>query len=277
MRKDHNVQVTLLIGIAILLPLMLEAQNNSLDGKKAPSQPYVREADIMWMKRVWRRIDLRQKMNHSLYFPERAINDRKSLFDNLISSIQNGEISAYDPGPLGEDDMFSTKIGVEDFEKLIVQMDTVSTTDPFTLQITPKEVESRITSSEIVMYEIKEEWFFDKQRSVMEVRIIGLCPLVRVIDESTGTFRGYKRLFWVYYPEASPYMATWAAFNRSNDQEMRSFEELFRKRMFDSYIVKESNVYNRSIQAYAKGIDALEEAEKIEMQLFVMEHDLWSH
>jgi hypothetical protein len=50
-------------------------------------------------------------------------------------------------------------------------------------------------------YRIKEEWFFDKQRSVMEVRIIGICPVMDRFTED-GIYDGQVSLFWVYFPEA---------------------------------------------------------------------------
>ena len=45
-------------------------------------------------------------------------------------------------------------------------------------------------------WRIKEEWFFDKQRSVMDVRILGLAPLVENTDLTTGDPTGtYSPLF----------------------------------------------------------------------------------
>ncbi|MBL7942453.1 MAG: gliding motility protein GldN, partial [Flavobacteriales bacterium] len=52
---------------------------------------------------------------------------------------------------------------------------------------------------------------------------------------------------------------------------------LFEHRMFHSYVIKESNVYDRSIISYKKGIDALLESEEIKNNLFLMEHDLWHY
>ena len=54
-----------------------------------------------------------------------------------------------------------------------------------------------------------------------------------------------------------------------------SFDDLFWKRQFESYIVKESNVYDRTINPNWDGIDALLESEKIKKEMFIMEHDLW--
>jgi hypothetical protein len=36
-------------------------------------------------------------------------------------------------------------------------------------------------------------------------------------------------------------------------------------------------VYNRSIESYAKGLDALMESERIKEEIFLTEHDLWHY
>jgi hypothetical protein len=51
--------------------------------------------------------------------------------------------------------------------------------------------------------------------------------------------------------------ANWEVFNRENDAERRSFEDIFWKRQFSSYITKWSNVYDRKAQRYKTGLDAL--------------------
>jgi hypothetical protein len=66
-------------------------------------------------------------------------------------------------------------------------------------------------------------------------------------------------------------------FNRSNDAERRSFDDIFLKRFFSSYITKESNVYDRRIEDYKTGLDALLEAQKIKEDMINFEHDLWEY
>ena len=53
-------------------------------------------------------------------------------------------------------------------------------------------------------------------------------------------------------------------YNTYNDAQHRTFEDLFQKRYFASYIIKESNVYDRNIMSYTRGLDALAEGKRIE-------------
>ena len=132
------------------------------------------------------------------------------------------------------------------------------------------------TSKDIVQYKVKEDWFFDKERSVMDVRIIAICPVVYDYDASTGTIIGFKELFWVYFPECRYVFQNFFVQSANNDAQRMSYDDLFWKRMFQSYVVKESNIYDREIESYKAGIDALLEAERVKDKIFVFEHDLWS-
>ncbi|MGD1844109.1 MAG: gliding motility protein GldN [Salibacteraceae bacterium] len=271
--------------IACITPDTVKAQD-VLDGIYQPEHtesrrviPYahLREADVMWLKRVWRRIDMQEKINHPMYYPETPVQGRKSLFDVIKEGIvEDGSITAYDPGPLGDDDMFTKSFTREEVKNILYATDTAWSEDIETGEYTPQLVTIETKSADVKWYDIKEEWFFDRQRSVMEVRIIGICPLTAKTDELTGEFRGYKPLFWIYFPAVRHVFVKAEVFNRTNDTERRTYEDLFWKRQFGSYITKESNVYDRGIEEYKTGLDALLEAEQIKEKIFQMEHDLWS-
>jgi gliding motility associated protien GldN len=91
---------------------------------------------------------------------------------------------------------------------------------------------------------VKEDWFFDKERSVMDVRILGLCPVVYQKDEN-GTISGMRELFWLYFPQCRFVFNNYFVYNTHNDAQWFSFDDLFWKRQFSSTIYKESNVYDR--------------------------------
>ena len=130
-------------------------------------------------------------------------------------------------------------------------------------------------SRDIIRYELKEDWFFDKQRSVMDVRIIGISPVIYYTNAETGDIEGLKNLFWLYFPECRYVFQNFFVYNGGNDAMRMSFDDLFWKRQFSSYIHKESNVFDRNVNPSWDGLDALLESENIKQEMFKIEHDVW--
>lgn len=243
--------------------------------RKVVPYTHLREADVMWAKRIWRIIDLREKMNHPLYYPIEPINDRKSLFDIIKQALLvDGSITAYNPGPLLDDDEFKVPMLTSEIKDMFTTIDTTYTENLETGDFEPVIQTIELESREIMQYKLKEDWFFDRQRSVLDVRIIGIAPMKEVRGDD-GEVRGYAEMFWLYFPECRYVFANWDVFNRKNDAERRTFEDLFWKRMFSSYIIKEANVFDRRINEEYQGIDALLDAERIKNEIFLLEHDLW--
>jgi len=256
-------------------------------------QPYtpLRQADVMWSRKIWREIDLRQKINHPFYYPENdgdghTILDRMSLIDVIYSAIQEGSITAY--GNATMDDEFREEMSQDAIKKIGgAKEEMVETTDFDKLAEGFSEEESTFMKLEkspfnrnsVKKWRLKEEWFFDKQRSVMDVRILGIAPLQEDKDEVTGELTGsFSPLFWVYFPEARKILVNAEVFNLvKNNAERRTYDDIFWKRMFGSTITKESSVMNRNVNEYMVGLDALLEAERIKIEIFNIEHDLWEY
>ena len=261
--------------------------------KRVQAYAHLREADVMWSRKIWREIDLRQKINHPFYYPENngivgaaVTDDRKSLIDVIFNAVQEGSITAY--GNAVYDDEFRSPMTQKEIksiggakEEIIEVIDW----DAVALGADPEEAKTLKTNivpfnrNTVKKWRLKEEWFFDKQRSVMDVRIIGLAPLQEDRDEVNGQLLGtFSPLFWVHFPETRKILVNAVAFNSvKNDAERRTYDDIFWKRMFSSTIVKESNVMDRKVNEYMVGLDALLEAEKIKEEIFNLEHDLWEY
>jgi gliding motility associated protien GldN len=264
-----------------------EKHNNKRVQQYAP----LRQADVMWSRKIWREIDLRQRINHPFFYPENdgvahTIEDRKSLIDVIYSAILEGSITAY--GNPAMDDEFREVMSQNDILKIggakeelveVIDWDAVAEgADPEEAKTT-KLNKIPFNRNTVKKWRLKEEWFFDKQRSVMDVRIIGLAPLQEDRDEVNGQLLGtFSPLFWVYFPEAREILINAEVFNLvKNDAERRTYDDIFWKRMFSSIIIKEANVMDRKVNEYKIGLDAVLEAERIKAEIFNIEHDLWEY
>jgi gliding motility associated protien GldN len=234
--------------------------------KRLLAYDHVREADIFWEKRIWRVIDIREKMNLPFAYPERP------FFSILMDAAINSEITVYST----EDDKFSASLTPDEVASMGATIDTVITFDPETYEEQLQVVRNDINPEDVKRFRLKEVWFFDEETSTMQVRILGIAPLVDKTDEN-GNFLYEKPMFWVYYPEAREILSRERVFNIGNDASPITWEDLLEMRFFASYIYKESNVRDRRLQDYLTGIDLLLEADKIKQEIFNFEHDLWSY
>ncbi|MBT5147165.1 MAG: gliding motility protein GldN [Flavobacteriales bacterium] len=278
---------TLLAIICITLSIEGNAQvQNVLDGayvketnltKRVIPYPYLREADVMYFRRIWQEMDLKQKINHPYYYPVDPIEDRSNLFDVIRDGLLiEGSLVAYSTGPVGDEDEFTIPLSPDSIRKILNPIERIDEWDEFGEKIGFKEIITPIESDKITRYRLKEDWIWDRQRSERYIRIIGIAPMIEDYDRD-GDSMGYATLFWLYYPECRYVFANADIFNLFNDAQRRTYEDLFQKRYFSSYIVKHSNVYDRSIGEFARGMDALAESERIKEELFNLEHDLWHY
>jgi hypothetical protein len=369
---------------------------------KVPYQ-YVREADYVWSKRVYSRIDNREKINHNLFLPHDFISseynimdlmknqndpnwernaERYSLWTLIRLHVINGDLPVFAPSsdetpeiedgysfkyeivsnisdPFFKDANYRNKISkligftsspkVESYsyydsineEKVPVtvvktgaledylndanyaQLKFLYDQNPQKIKswwdATPEGEEMKgdgasywVTSKCIVGYNIKEDWFFDKQRSLLDRRIIAIAPVAKFgvdLDDdenSTGergdlllyppsdqeTLHYYdgkseilpyegqvedRELFWLYFPHLRDYLVQYYVYNDKSDAQWMSFDDLFWKRQFNAQIYKTTDKFDREIEDYKYGVDALYEAERIKDEIRKWEIDVWNY
>ncbi len=227
---------------------------------------HIREADVFWEKQVWRVIDIREKQNLPFSYP------KAPLAQILVDAASAGNVTAYSV----VDDEFTTPLMQDELENLISRVDTQEIIDPIDYSTRLVITRDDFNAENVKRFRIKETWFFDEETSTMQVRILGIAPLKEHFDDN-GNFKFETPMFWFYFPELRKVLSKEPAYSASNDLNIMSWTDLFEARMFASYIMKESNVYDRRIQHYKAGIDILYEADKIKNEIFNFEHDLWSY
>ncbi len=244
-------------------------QKTVQESKPIPLPP-VREADVLWSKRIWQNIDLRQTINQPLYFPLEPTGNYRNLMKVLEDALREGEIRVYDR----DDDHFREE--PLDAEELFASLGRTETFTDEDGEVISVEIDFR--SSDVLRFRIMEEWFIDKRRSKLDVRIIGLSPSRQAIDPQTGEFLGWESLFWVPYAEIRELLASAPVYTRNNDLQQISFDDFFIRRIFDSTIYREDRPDNRLILEYIDDpIEQLLEAQRIKEDIRNRELDLWHY
>jgi gliding motility associated protien GldN len=237
---------------------------------------HLRWDDALFSEKVWRELDLREKMNQTFRYEAEDDNGSQMFMNILLDAIKRDSVVAF------QDDRFTTPLTGVDIETKTQggPKDTTPVVDP----TNPNKVLKYVVTSEsfdaksITKLRLKEEWVFDRESSRMIPRIIGIAPVREV---KRGNAVQSEVLFWVYYPDLRKTFAKYEVYNPKNLGYGRmTWEELFEARMFASYITKSTldNPGNKTIRGMIKDpILALLEGENIKERIFNYEQDLWSY
>jgi gliding motility associated protien GldN len=243
-------------------------EQNIVKERTVVPDAHIREADVLYRKRIQRVIDSREKMNRIMRWP------KNPLHEIVYAAAVDGDIKAY------KSDSFKTTFTREEIlQKGTREITTQIEDPPGSGYFKDTTIKTEFQPERITRYRIIEDWIFEKQRGMYFPRIIGVAPLYKL--ERQGQDLGYIPLFFVLYDELEHILVNETVFNRHNDAMRLSYFDIFEQRMFSSYITKESNVFDRRIRNFEEFSDdkiaTLYEARRVEEELFNFEHDLWSY
>ncbi|MBS1588923.1 MAG: gliding motility protein GldN [Bacteroidetes bacterium] len=232
----------------------------------------VREADVLYKKRVWREIDTRQKQNMAFRFPGDDNSGGGMFIEILLDGVKKGKIKAYST----MDDRFTSAFNKSQILEMTAgKTDSTPVVDPVTGETVIKVTHTEFNPDLVTKFRIKEDWIFDRNLGRMVVRIIGIAPLLDRYNDD-GSFRASSPMFWIYYPEVRDLLAQYEVFNPDNDVARMNWDEYFENRFFASYIIKVSNPFDNSFTGMGlQGTDALYEGARWSETIFNKEHDMW--
>lgn len=226
----------------------------------------IKDEDVIYTKRVWRDIDLRDTINGVLNYP------KARLIEILLNQVKLGELTAYspvNPTTLEDDDAFNFPLDTT--SALQSAYGTVNIENR--KEGTVKQVRGEFNPALFLKYRIKEDWVFDGKRGVFEPRIVGLAPL-KFMEKT----KEWQPVFWIYYDEARDVLASKRLFNSLNDSAPLTMDDFFVHRLFSSHIVKETNAGDYKVKDLVSDPkQRLLESERIKKKMADFEQGLWEY
>ena len=259
-----------------------------------------RADDIVWSRVVYRIIDMRFKQNYQLYNPVSSEDPQyKSLFLVMLNAIKDGmdvyenssevgDIKPYFNLPPMPREMIPTILNTDRTGEL--SDGNIATSEYMLLNYYSTTNEMRFNNYTYkgfvrnqLKYMIQEIVFFDKHYSRLYSKIMAIAPMH---SDNTTYYEGQpimealygQILFWVPFDGFRKYMAQQYVMQSDNDSKRVTYDDFFLKKLYTSYVIGASNVYDRMIPDFATTPEAIaKEQERIEWELLSAEQDLWEY
>ena len=233
------------------------------------------DADLQWMKVIYRSLDLTKGKNHALYYPEEPNEDGQSLFFIIMRLLANNQLTAYEY--LDGREMFTDEFKVNVAE-LLDRFHVMYSPAKGSTEKNPKYTieDADIPGNEVLSYYIIERWEFDTRSNAMKTRVDAVCPVLHRTDEFGGEAIKYP-MFWVKLNDIRPYMANQYVFTDDDNNLARySLDDFFKLNMYTGEIYKTKNLRNLSLmQMFPEEKDLKHAQDSIERRLQAFNNDLW--
>lgn len=243
-------------------------QVNNMEDAVPFAYPEVNRKNIRFYKRVWRDIDLKDEKNAILAVPG------NSLIEVVMKAIEKGKLSLYSP----DDDSFKGRLSAQEGMARFADSVLVPIFDGEGNQIDSKMALNEFDPTRVTKFRVKEDIFFDKQRSRLETRIIGVAPLMNIttsaeLAESVGA----TPAFWLYFPQLRYSLVQVDISDPDKGLYEMSMDDFFVQNKFASTIVRESSPgMLQNLKETENGGQQLD-GKKVEEKLDTYKKKLWSN
>lgn len=235
----------------------------------------VSDADLSWMRVIYRSIDLTKKKNMPLYYPEEPTENEENLFRMIMRLLANNQIPAYEY--LDGREIFTDQYRIKVRDMLdrfhILYSEAKGSTEK---RPKFKIEESDVPANEVLSYYILEKWEFDKRSNRMKQRVEAICPVLHRSGDFGGEAIKYP-MFWVKMDVLRPFMTQQYIFtDDDNNLPKYNYDDFFQLAMYDGDIYKTKNLRNMSMMQLFPDPDDLKHAQdSIEKRLRTFDKNLW--
>lgn len=259
-----------------------------------------RADDIVWSRTVYRIIDMRFKQNYQLYNPVSSEDPQySSLFKVMLKAIEDGMPIYEKSTNIGDiKPYFNVAPMAREVIPTLLNTDrngelgdgNIATSEYMLLNYDSTTQEMRFNNYSYkgfvrnqLKYLIQEVVFFDKHYSRLYSKVLAIAPMhsdnVSYYEDMPVMEALYGQiLFWVPFDYFRPYMAQQYLMPNRNDTKRMTYDDYFAKKLYTSYIVGASNIYDRMIPDYVKTREEIvHEQQLIEEELLNFELDLWEY
>lgn len=232
------------------------------------------DADLAYMREIYRQLDLTKPENTPLYYPEDIVDGQKNLFRLILDLVVDGSVPAYEY--LDGREVFTDqyKVNVAD---MLDRFGIYYTAGKGSTERNPKYVieEADVPTGQVLNYYILEKWEFDRRSNRMKTRVEAICPVLNRSSDFGGDAR--YPMFWVKYDQLRPHLASQYIFlSDDNNLPQYSIDDYFNLGMYDGEIYKTRNLRNLSMmQMYPDPDDLARAQDSIDNRLRNYGKDMW--
>jgi gliding motility associated protien GldN len=298
-------------------------KQESLDKNEPLEYPYVDDKDILWSKIVYEYIDGYEQFNYPLFYPlsdSEFSNDRKSLWrilreliyektrgvnDTLDSEMNEKPfLEVYHPAYRNfnvkyQNDLRARpdSIGVSVGSEKFTLVEGLGLADVNFDGIEDENDINYLISANIVGYNIKGLWYFDKKYGELRYRLIGIQPVGYQEHQLDTAFLNYNNdlnagkspkkptpveFFWLWYKDIREELHNHYIFSDKNNSKRISFDQLLLSRKFHTYLYRIDNIMDdRALSKTPYVSDNLylriTESQRLKDIIRNFEHDMWSN
>lgn len=230
------------------------------------------DADLEYMRQIYRQIDLTKDANTPLYFPEDVVDGQQNLFRIILGQVVDGKIPAYEY--LDGREVFTDQYKIV-VPEMLDRFGIYFQTEGSDKHEQYKIEEADVPTGQVLNYYILEKWEFDRRSNQMKTRVEAICPVLN----RTSDFGGETRypMFWVKFDALRPYLAQQYIFlSDDNNLAQYSLDDYFNMGMYDGDIYKTRNLRNLSMnQMYPDEDDLKRAQDSIDARLRSYGKHLW--